>query len=248
MDDNSYVQQILYNPHGQRALVILGSATMIRYVYDPQTFRLTRLRSEPVSTNPPSPPPPIQDYGYAYDLVGNLLSLHDQTPGSGISPTPDHLDRAFTYDPLYRLTSATGRECDIPPPAPWLDIPRCTDLTKVRAYTETYTYDEVGSLIKLAHQAGTGGFTRSYNIPSGSNQVTAMTTGSTTYQYAYDASGNMISETTSRLFEWNHANQLATFRNQTPNAEPIRITPNTATTRPDNASSKSYASRAGNSL
>jgi len=102
----------------------------------------------------------------------------------------------------------------------WLDTPRCVDLTKVRAYTETYAYDGVGGLLQLAHRTGDGGFTRTYNIPSGSNQVTAMTTGSTAYQYAYDACGNMTSETTSRLFEWNHANQLATFRTQTPNAEP----------------------------
>ena len=195
---------------------------MIRYVYDPQTFRLARLRSEPAPANPPrtSPPPAIQDYGYSYDLVGNLLALHDRTPGSGISPTPDQLDRAFSYDPLYRLTSATGRECDIPPPAPWLDTPRCIDLTKVRAYAETYTYDDVGGLLTLAHQAGTGGFARTFDITPDTNQAAAMTSGSATYRYAYDASGNMLSEMTNRIFEWNHANQLATFRNQTPQAEP----------------------------
>lgn len=222
VDGESYVQQILYNPRGQRNLAILGCATMIRYVYDPQTFRLARLRSEPTPKSPSStsPPPALQDYGYAYDLVGNLLALYDRTPRSGVLPTPDQLDRAFTYDPLYRLTSATGRECDIPPPTPWLDTPRCADLTKVRAYTENYIYDDVGSLLKLAHHAGTGGFTRTYQIPPGGNQATGMTIGTTTYKYGYDACGNMLSETTSRFFEWNHANQLATFRNQTPKAEP----------------------------
>lgn len=34
----------------------------------------------------------------------------------------------------------------------------------------------------------------------------------------------MVSETTSRLFEWNHANQLATFRTQTLLAEPTVYT------------------------
>ena len=218
VDGDSYVQQILYNARGQRALAILGCATMIRYVYDPRTFRLARLRSDP--TPAAAPRPPAQDYGYAYDLVGNLLFLYDRTPGGGITPTPDHLDRAFTYDPLYQLTSATGRECDIPPPMPWLDTPRCTDITKVRAYTETYTYDDVGGLLKLAHQAGTGGFVRRYDITPDSDQTAAMTRGNKTYQYAYDSCGNIISETTSRLFEWNHANQLGTFRNQTPRAEP----------------------------
>jgi RHS repeat-associated protein len=226
LDGDSYIQQILYNARGQRTLAVLGSATMIRYVYDPLTFRLARLRSEPTLTKSPSSSPrsAMQDYGYEYDLVGNLLALHDRTPGSGIAPTPDQLDRAFTYDPLYRLTSATGRECDIPPLAPWLDTPRCVDLSKVRSYAESYTYDDIGGLLKLGHYTGTGGFTRSYQIPTDSNQTTSMTTGATTYQYAYDASGNMLSETTSRLFEWNHANQLATFRNQTPNAEPTLYT------------------------
>ena len=228
LDGDSYVQQILYNARGQRVLAILGCATMIRYVYDPQTFRLARLRSEPSPASPPRPvpPPPLQDYGYAYDLVGNLLALlRPRHPAAGSIPTPATSSTAhFSYDPLYRLTSATGRECDIPPPTPWLDTPRCIDLTKVRAYTETYTYDDVGGLLKLAHQAGTGGFTRTYDVPPGSNQATAMTTGQTAYHYGYDASGNMVSETTSRLFEWNHANQLATFRNQTPNAEPTIYT------------------------
>jgi RHS repeat-associated protein len=220
VDGDTYVQQILYNPRGQRSLAILGCATMIRYVYDLQTFRLARLRSEPSPDNSPV----VQDYGYEYDLVGNLLWLHDRTPGSGISPTPDQLDRAFSYDALYRLTSATGRECDVPPPTPWLDTPRCTDLTKVRAYTESYTYDDVGGLLTLAHSARTGGFTRRYDVSAASNQVASMTTGATTYPYAYDSCGDMTSETTSRLFEWDHANRLATFRNQTPDAEPTVYT------------------------
>jgi RHS repeat-associated protein len=222
LDGASYVQQILYNARGQRVLAVLGSATMIRYVHDPQTFRLARLRSEPVPATAAtqSPLPAIQDYGYAYDLAGNLLALADRTPGSGIAPTPDSLDRAFTYDPLYRLTSATGRECDVSPPRPWAADPRCTDLTKVRAYAESYTYDDAGSLVQLAHQAAAGGFTRAYLVQAASNQLTGMKTGQTTYQYAYDACGNVLTEATNRLFEWNHASQLATFRNQTPSSEP----------------------------
>jgi RHS repeat-associated protein len=210
VDGVPYVTQILYNARGQRVLAVLGGGTMTRYVYDPQTFRLARLRSEPAAGSAS----PSQDYGYDYDLVGNVLALHDRTPGSGIAPTTGQLDRAFTYDPLYRLTWATGRECDVPPPTPWDDTPRCTDPTKVRAYTETYTYDLVGNLLRLAHYTAAGGFARGYTIPAAGNQVTAMVTGSTSYGYGYDARGNMTSETTSRLVEWNHAGQLATFRTQ----------------------------------
>jgi RHS repeat-associated protein len=162
----------------------------------------------------------VQDYGYDYDLVGNLLSLHDRTPGSGVSPTPDRLDRAFTYDPLYQLTSATGRECDVPPPAPWSDAPRCTDLTKVRPYTEQYTYDEAGGLLRLAHHWGTGRYARNYHVPAAADQLSAMIAGATSYSYTFDSRGNTLSETTSRHFEWNHAGYLATFRTQAASAGP----------------------------
>ena len=47
-----------------------------------------------------------------------------------------------------------------------------------------------------------------------------MTVGTTPYDYAFDANGNMIAETTIRHFEWNHADQLQAFATQTAGAEP----------------------------
>jgi len=40
------------------------------------------------------------------------------------------------------------------------------------------------------------------------------------YTYSYDGCGNTLSETSSRLFEWDHTNRLATFRTQTSGADP----------------------------
>ena len=78
-----------------------------------------------------------------YDLSGNMLGIMDRTPGCGVQANPealqetdpvlaqrlaagDALIRRFEYDPLYRLTSATGRECnDVPKPRPWTDAPYC---------------------------------------------------------------------------------------------------------------------------
>src|SRR5262249_16252349 len=42
----------------------------------------------------------------------------------------------------------------------------------------------------------------------------------TTYAYSFDVNGNMVSETTSRHFEWNHADQMKVFGTQTDGAEP----------------------------
>ena len=46
--------------------------------------------------------------------------------------------------------------------------------------------------------------------------------GNLTGTYTYDAAGNLTGETTTRQFEWDHANRLATFRVQTGGATPSK--------------------------
>ena len=167
----------------------------------------------------------LQDLGYRYDLAGNILAILDRTPGCGVPPVPDALDRTFTYDPVYRLRSATGREQQTPVGGdPWTDVPRGTDPTQTQRYTETYHYDPVGNLLQLAHHPTaphlTSGFTRDFANQPGSNRLQLMTVSGTPYHYTFDDTGNLISETTSRHFTWNHADRLATFATQTLGTEP----------------------------
>lgn len=227
LDGTVYVERLAYDAKGQRTLVAYGNGVLTRYAYDPHTFRLARLRTEHYTLDGSTYRPTgevLQDYGYAYDLAGNILTIRDRTPGSGIPNTPDGvnaLDRTFTYDPIYRLLTATGRECAAAPDGlPWLDLPRCTDVTRTRAYTETYRYDELGGMLRLAHQAGSSGFVRVFTMETGSNRLQRMQVGTTPFDYAFDATGNMRSEATSRHFEWNHADQMKAFRTQPDGAEP----------------------------
>jgi RHS repeat-associated protein len=242
LDDTLYVERIAYDARGQRAFVAYGNGVMTRYAYDPHTFRLKRLRSErylkpdDLSYHPGGEV--LQDFGYDYDLVGNLLGIHDRATSSGIPNNPEALtagdpvlaqllvsgnalNRRFDYDPIYRLLSATGRECDHPPEGqPWEDQPRCTDLTKARAYTERYIYDAMGNMLRLEHRNEQGGFTRQFAVEAASNRLRELKVSNNTYSYIFDANGNMRSETTSRHFEWNHSDQMKIFRTQTNGAEP----------------------------
>ena len=63
---------------------------MTRYAYDPHTFRLTRLRTErytqPERLTYAPAGEALQDFGYDYDLVGNILAIRDRTPAAA-SPT-----------------------------------------------------------------------------------------------------------------------------------------------------------------
>jgi RHS repeat-associated protein len=227
LDGAVYVERITYDAKGQRTLIAYGNGIMTRYAHDPRTFRLTRMRSERYTLDDLTYRPSgraLQDYGYDYDLAGNILRIRDRTPGSGIPNTPsgvDALDRLFTYDPLYRLLTATGRECDAPAVGPpWTDLPRCTDVTRTRAYTETYDYDRMGSLLRLSHDNKPGGFVRVFTVEDNTNRLRRMTVGSSPFDYEFDLSGNMVAETTSRHFEWNHAAQLAAFATQAEGSEP----------------------------
>jgi RHS repeat-associated protein len=243
LDGALYVERIAYDAKGQRALIAYGNGVMTRYAYDPRTFRLKRLRSEryskpgDVSYHPSGAA--LQDFGYDYDLVGNILGIRDRTPGSGFLNNPEALtvndpvlaqllvsgnalNRRFGYDPIYRLRSATGRECDLPPVAPpWDDRPRCTDLTKARAYTEQYRYDSMGNMLRLEHRNDpAGGFVRQFTMETANNRLRELNVSNSTYGYTFDGNGNMRSETTSRHFEWNHSDQMKAFRTQTAGAEP----------------------------
>ena len=174
LDGKPYVEQIAYNAKGQRVLIAYGNGVMTRHAYDPQTFRLVRLRSQPydhpnlLAYQPKGAA--LQEFAYEYDLVGNIIAIHDLTPGSGVAGNmplgANGLDRSFTYDPLYRLLTATGRECkDIPQPRPWEDEARCgfnsgnhgtpnqdnaPNLTAL--YREGYAYDAGGNVLNLQHQ------------------------------------------------------------------------------------------------
>ena len=129
------MEHIAHNARGQRLLIVYGNGLMTRYAYDDRTFRLRRLRSERFQR--PSPAPDewrgagatLQDLSYAYDLAGNILSIEDRTTGCGIAGSSagrNRLTRRFTYDPLYRLTAATGRACrDLTVPRAIDDRRRC---------------------------------------------------------------------------------------------------------------------------
>ncbi|MBW7885273.1 MAG: RHS repeat-associated core domain-containing protein [Caldilineaceae bacterium] len=238
LDGVAYVDSITYNAKGQRVIIAYGNHIMTRYAYDAQTFRLVRLRSEKFSmpdnhTWKSAPESDayswlFQDFTYEYDLVGNITSIMDRTPGGGLPSTPGALDRVFGYDPIYRLTHATGRACPAPPPKPiWDDTVRCHDVTQATAYQQWYRYDAADNMAELRHQSANtaNGYTKHLSLAAnqngdGSNRLGSVTLGAGIYRYVYDENGNMIQENTDRHFTWDQADRMIEFRSQ---ATPISI-------------------------
>ena len=110
MDGTTYVERIAYNAKGQRTLIAYGNGVMTRHAYDPQTFRLVRMRTEryvkpaPLTYHPTGAP--LQDFAYGYDLAGNVLNIQDRTPGCGVLNNPDALLYQGTDPALAMLLTA----------------------------------------------------------------------------------------------------------------------------------------------
>ena len=189
VDGTPYVHLIAYNVRGQRVLIAYGNGLMTRYAYDPQTSRLTRLRSEGARRDGEvwsATGHALQDLTYSYDLSGNITNIEECIPGCGVAASPhgrDQLVRTFRYDPIYRLTSASGRACigtgrarpynaagcgHNMPYSPGSTTPNQAngpDLTEL--YTETYCYDPAGNLLDMRYQALSGARCRRFGIDGG---------------------------------------------------------------------------------
>ena len=119
----AFVTNIDYNAKGQRTLIEYGNGATTDYSYDPITFRLSELKTTRTSDSAI-----LQDLAYAYDPVGNITSIGDTAQetiyfnNQVVTATAN-----YTYDALYRLISATGREHIgqiSKPQTTWDDSPR----------------------------------------------------------------------------------------------------------------------------
>ena len=243
LDDTLYVERIAYDAKGQRALIAYGNGVMTRYAYDPQTFRLKRLRSErytkPDAVTYRPAGAALQDYGYDYDLVGNILAhprphagqRHPQQSGSGNRRRSGAraTARRAAMRSIAASTTTRSTACSPPPAANATARPteprgrtsRAAPISPRRAPTPSATLRRDGQ------HAAVWSTATNRAVSHASSPWRQRTTGcdacrsaDSTYDYAFDANGNMRSETTSRHFEWNHADQMKAFRTQTEGAEP----------------------------
>ena len=184
--ETPYVKNIDYDAKGQRQLIEYGNGASTAYIYDPDTFRLTNLKTtRPVGLNGLASelfadPATVQDLRYTYDPVGNITYIEDaalQTVFNNNEKVEPVCE--YNYDALYRLIEAHGREhigqtaFDFNPPnGNYRDYPFAgladfishpNDMQQVRNYTERYEYDGVGNFKFMRHLASDGSWTRSYD-------------------------------------------------------------------------------------
>ena len=237
------VTNIDYNAKGQRKLIEYGDGASTSYDYDPQTFRLTQLRTtrpqglNGVSSQLFQDPGVVQDLNYTYDPSGNVTRARDNSlpvlyyNNEQIAPTSD-----YSYDAIYRLVAATGREhigqtTFAPEPQtgnlrdyPFLGLAaNPNDLQAMRNYTELYAYDAVGNFNTLTHIAQNGNWSRTYNYNEASllepgklsNRLSSTQIGASPAEsYLYDAHGNIIRMPQLPTMDWDFKDQLHATQQQ----------------------------------
>ncbi|RVD76169.1 RHS repeat-associated core domain-containing protein [Pseudomonas koreensis] len=198
------VSEIRYNADGQVELEVAGNSVRTTLAYRPEDGRL--MTRSAVSANEKL----LQQLSYAYDPVGNVLSIEDQAlpiryfANQRIEPI-NH----FIYDSLYQLSEASGWEAGAASRGP--DSVGRVDPAAFANYRQTYRYDAGGNLLELTH-VGAQARGRQINtalysnrslpwrndVPPTEAQIAA----------AFDARGNLLELDQGRLVRWNRRNQL----------------------------------------
>jgi RHS repeat-associated protein len=210
----SFIEEIAYDARGQRERIDYANGVHTLYDHDPVTLRLKRLQTLRGDET-------LQDLTYTYDAVGNVVQVRDAAQQSvffaGDVSAPGS---KYAYDALYRLASATGREhaslaVDPLDSEPALaHLPHPNDSSAIRPYTETYTYDSVGNVLELAHQANGGSWIRRYRCADDSNRVLVFRMpadaldGPYSGVVTYDEHGNTTSMPHLSSISWDFADQM----------------------------------------
>lgn len=195
--DAVYIKNISYNEKGQREQITYGNDVRSRFYYDKETLRLKRLESKKQSGEL------LQDLQYTFDPVGNITHIEDL-----VNPVTFFRNSAisalctYTYDALYRLVAATGREnntasgpgsTDNWNDQGFMQILQPADAMTLRNYTQRYQYDAVGNIIQMTHQAdGNHNWTRNYNYQTNNNRLISTSMGSQTYLYPHHSAHGFI--------------------------------------------------------
>ena len=200
-----YVNKIGYDKFEQRTYLKYCNGAETFYSYDPARRRLQNLVVNAKAGT-------IMDNAYSYDAVSNVLGIKNNAPLPQSGKAGGQMNHSYTYDPLYRLASATGTY-------------NGTD-NKSASYTLSMGYDNMHRITsKKQHLSQTGvqfdgtlnaGYDLTYTYQKGDGKKfqldnvrdinyrteetpTESTNINNGHKYTYDLNGNLVYINTSRV-------------------------------------------------
>ncbi len=199
-----YVNRIGYDKFGQRTYMKYCNGAETFYTYEPQRRRLQGLKVDAGGRT-------IMDNAYTYDTVSNVLGVTNGAALPQSGKAGGQMSHSYTYDALYRLSSATGtytgadsKTASYTLAMGYDNMHRITsksqhltqdnlqfDGTLNVGYDLTYTYgQEEGKKFQLDNVTDVN--YRTETAPGEDGKVT------NSHAYEYDANGNLVYVNTGR--------------------------------------------------
>lgn len=183
---------ITWSAAGQVLSESAGNGVTTTYGYDRQNQWLATLTAQRADNTT------LQALSYGYDFTGNVISLSDGSVASRYYRNQATGGaRLFTYDALYQLLSATGRENATSTGMQYSGLPAVMspDGSQYVNYTRSYVYDDSGNLSTLKH-TGAGSFTRTMTTETTSNRSVQQNDGGAQtpdeVKNWFDSNGNLL--------------------------------------------------------
>jgi len=213
------VRHIEYNEKGQRTKIQYGNGVITSHQYDPNTFRLKTIKTtgnDHVN---------LQELLYNYDPIGNITCIEDKAiPTQFFNNQKIEGKSEYTYDALYRLIQAEGREHigqqNFGQNDNWQDLPflkkyGAGDAMTWRNYTQQYKYDPVGNILQTRHKAEGGNWTRDYQYEQNNNRLQQTQVGQQVYKYPHHAQHGFITAMPHlQRMDWNFRDELQAVARQ----------------------------------
>jgi insecticidal toxin complex protein TccC len=202
------VSAIAYSAYVQVEQETAGNGVVSTLTYRPEDGRLMRLQARHGTEAA------LQDLRYAYDPVGNVLSIEDAAlpiryfANQRVEPV-----KRYDYDSLYQLIEATGWEAGAASRGP--EFNRFDDPGAVANYHQTYRYDAGGNLLELVH-VGPQNHSRKLTAARYSNRCLPEQSGRPPTEEeiaaAFDGNGNLLELQPGQAMSWDLRNQLREVR------------------------------------
>ena len=201
---------VTWSAAGQVLTETAGNGVTTTYSYDAQTQWLATI------TTKRSDNATLQALSYGYDFTGNVTLLSDGavTTGWWHNQLTDG-ERTFSYDALYQLLLATGRENAGNTGMQYSILPVISDGSQYVNYSRSYRYDDSGNLKTMTH-SGAGIYTRTMTIEETSNRSVQQNDGGPQTPDAvagwFDSNGNLLQlqagASTTDPLAWDGCNNL----------------------------------------
>lgn len=204
--ENVLVKDFVYNAAGQIESQTSGNNVISRATFDPANGRMTSLTASVSGKT-------LQAQHYSHDAVGNVTKIEDKAQAVQFASNQKiEAVSTFTYDSLYQLTSASGREAAGTSTAPYIpSLGRIPDNARqLFNYTQHYTYDAGSNLTELRHVRDRNNYTRTFNVANVSNRLMSWRQRSESQDTAItcDPNGNSLALQSGQSLQWNARNQL----------------------------------------